>query len=361
MSDKKHPEDFDPFPFFVLEGNKVDEASYQEQYGPPYGPCGQSCNCDSCQGYRKQLRKEGPKVPYRAPKEEDPFEKAIKKVLANEPREEYREAISETACFARMWKLHPGSEEHCEMAVECELSNHCEQTYNTVIHLIQEKEANKKAIKKPSKKVAQKHELERSGRKNKYINRKLWQGKYSRIPYVYQGRPIDNIAKALFEFLGEPPHLPLDWKYGPSVTQSQHNDSIDDFILRYGDGLFVVKRHSYHMYMFQGRHLFRLWVAQRYGGNCDLCEELVNIVLRLNKLPVEKTPRGESKASRVKYRFFRQRTYLSHVNSVRNFRLALAQCKGLEYLQEKAEKLYKSDSQDNYDTLYPAEYDEHGL
>jgi hypothetical protein len=305
---------------------ELGEAERQERYGPPFGPCGLPCDCEKCTAHRAELRKEGPK-PKRPPKKKkrDAFDRAIAQVLKGEPREDWRETISETGCFAREWyDKDDGS--FCDQ-LECDLRDLCEKTWNKVEGGL----SADSRINAP----AQVRRLGKKKRKAKPKgpSRGKWKGtgKFDRVPYVDQGRQIDRVANAIYQFLGSPASLPIGWTYPVSKTKEQQESARTEFRETYGHGVFVIRRASYHQYFANGAHLLRLWVNAAGGGWADCSGELSKVILKEGKGIFEVTP---STGKKTKFRFYPYRIFLSHPRSVNEFLGALTKCPGLEYLQK---------------------------
>jgi len=154
-------------------------------------------------------------------------------------------------------------------------------------------------------------------------------GRYSRVPYVSTDRPVDLIGRQIYEFLGMPAHLPPNWYYGASKYPAQISDAKELFVQKFGSGLFIIERSSYHHYMLNGEHFMRFWVNAAYGGWMDCCVELAKTIMRTGKMDPIKTPTG---GKSNKCRFYPYRVLLSSKRSVNMFKLSLTNATGLEYL-----------------------------
>lgn len=320
-------------PLLIVPGStsakeELSEEEKQERFGPPFGPCGVPCDCSECLAYREELRREGPKPKEPpAPKKRDKFDRAISQVLRGEPREEWRETIRETACFARGW-YDEDDGSFCDQ-LECDLRSLCEKTWikvNGGLHADSRiaAPAQIRSIGKKTTKAKQKTTTTYRGK---------WKGtdKYDRVPYIDQGRQIDRVANAIYQFLGMPASLPAGWTYPKSITKEDQRIARMEFRATYGKGVFVIRRASYHQYFVNGAHLLRLWVNAAGGGWADCNEALSKLILQNGKGTFETTP---STGKATKFRFYPYRIFLSRPKSVEEFFQVLTKCPGLEYLQK---------------------------
>jgi hypothetical protein len=302
---------------------RLSEAEQQERFGPPFGPCGEPCDCEKCTAHRAKLRKEGPKPPR---KKRDAFDKAISQVLKGEPRADWRDTIKETSCFARQW-FDKDDGSFCDQ-LECDLRDLCEKTWTKVdggLHADSRINAPAQVRRLGKKKTRAK--------KPKTAAHGKWKGtsKYDRVPYMDQGRQIDRVANAIFQFLGSPASLPAGWIYPVSKTKEQQERARTEFCEMYGRGVFVIRRASYHQYFVDGAHLLRLWVNAAGGGWVDCSKRLSKVILKQGKGIFEATP---STGKKTKFRFYPYRIFLSQPGSVNEFFEALTKCPGLEYLEK---------------------------
>lgn len=267
------------------------------------------------------LRSEGPPMPQVTAAEEQAFAKAITNILKNEPRPEWRELIEDSKCFARLWREE--DESVCD-ELECDLRDLCQTTWNSIKGGYT---APQEGLGTPAR-VRQLGKKKKKGRpgKPKYQN----SGRYQRTPYVSTGRPVDLVAREIYEFLGMPSHLPPSWYYGASKTQAQVNEAKELFVSKFGSGLFVIERASYIHYMLNGEHLMRFWVNAAGGGWMDLNRDLARTVMRYGKRDPAKTPTSGRSS---KFRFYPYRVFLSSKRSVGLFKTALTNHPGLEYLR----------------------------
>jgi len=341
MADKKDNDrktnppfgDTDPAPILQTpRTQRLTEAEYQSRYGPPYGPCGVPCDCDNCRDYREELRKQGPSKPIN---KEAKYRAAIAKIISNEPREAWRDAIRKADCFVREW-FDPTDGSFCSQ-LECDLRELCQATWESVdgdLTLPGEMLAAPARVRVLGKK-------KKRGRPPGKSKKKRWQepkwegtGKYERVPYVSTGRPVDLIAQNIFEYLGMPAHLPTDWFYGPSRTQAELNQSREAFVGRFGEGLYITQRSSYHQYLLDGEHLMRLWVNAAGGGWLDCSRELSRSLLRAGTLDLVKTP---ASGRSTKFKFYPYRTFISR-KSVEDFKNALTNHEKLAHCIQKIEQ-----------------------
>lgn len=322
-------------PLFAAPKKKPEELTadeYAEQYGPPFGPCGVPCDCETCQEYRKDLREAGP-VRQAPVISRDKFHVAVEKVLASEPRSEWRTSIREARCFAKLW-FNSDDESFCS-EMDCDLRRLCQSTWEMVCGQVVTKVVDGETVTGPA-----------SAFQKRYIGGKLkpaifpkplkkdspertkWleTDKYERVPYVDLNRPVDRVARVVWKFLGEPPTL-QGWTYPPH-TRYQQEEARQQFITVYGGGILVCKRTNYHHYMYDGVHFFRLWVVSGGGGWADCNNVLSQLLLKDAKNKIEQPP----KTSKKKYKYYPYRVFLSGAPSVERFKSALVEYPGLEFL-----------------------------
>lgn len=261
---------------------------------------------------------------------------AIRDILENEPREEWKEAIQSTQCFVRLW-YDEDDKSFCT-ELECPLRRICEGAWERVlgkfyklrkghpkrianltvastdfsVELNPQKEARFARIKKPY-----------TYRKNKDL-------KYVRLDYVPSGRPIDYLAQDLWEFLGRPILLPSGWSYNSPNNDGVFENAKVAFVKKFGTILCVMKRSSYHLYYFDGEQLMRFWVNTSKGGWLDLNVDLSKIFLT-NGVNLAKAPEGSAK----KFRFFPFRFYVSKDEDLLILKEYLTKLKGMEYLKDR--------------------------
>lgn len=307
----------------------LDEDEYVLRYGPPFGPCGHPCACEQCQAFRTRLRESGPVKPI--PKiTKDDFDKAIEEVIAKEPREEWRETIRGQRCFARCW--HDEEDETYCTEMDCDLRDLCETTWELVRGGLLER-TDSESIDSPAQTRKIGTRIKRDGvlRRPPKIPKGKWKGtgKYERVPYLDQNRPIDRVAHVLWEFLGSPPALPADWSYAISKTKEQEERARSEFVAIFGTGVHVVRRASYHQYICNGYHLLRIWVNGAGGGWVDCATALSKALLSDSKNMIERTPISGRK---TKFRFYPYRVFLAKPASIERFKIALTTLPELRYL-----------------------------
>jgi len=309
----------------------LSEEEYQERFGPPFGPCGVPCDCEECEAFREELRTQGPSRPI---SKEAKYRAVIDRIISNEPRAEWREAIRNADCFIREWRDEEDS--FCD-ALDCDLRDLCQATWESIegdLTLPGE------ALSAPARVRTLGGKKKRGrppGKAHKRPKGKpKWEGtgKYERVPYVGTGRPVDLIAKDIYEYLGMPAHLPKDWYYGASKTQADLNQAKEQFVERFGAGLFAIHRTSYHQYLLDGEHLMRLWVNAAGGGWLDCSRSLSRAILKAGTLDLARTPvSGRS----TKFRFYPHRTFLSR-KTLEAFKIALTNHPELSHCLQKIEQ-----------------------
>jgi hypothetical protein len=310
---------------------ELSEEEYLAQYGPPFGPCGHPCSCRRCQDYRAQLKKQGPPVKRIPVIKRDDFDRAIEEVLAREPREEWRETIRQQHCFARCW--HDADDRSFCTEMECDLRSLCESTWEGVRGGTIERDEDDSIIVPSEYRLMGSRVLKGVLPRKSKIHRNKWKGvgKYSRVPYIDQGRPIDKIVYELWQYLGNPPSLPNGWAYLSSGTKEQEEQARNAFVAVMGNGLYVTRRASYHQYINNGYHFLRIWVNGASGGWVDCPLSLARIMLTDSKNSIEKTPESGKK---TKFRFYPYRVFISKPSSLDRLKIALTKLPGFEYLSK---------------------------
>lgn len=326
----------DMAPILTTPRNKkpeeLTEEEYIERYGPPYGPCGIPCECADCTMYRRKLRESGPAGPPRALPSRDKFSEAVEKVISSEHRVEWREAIRESHCFAKLWYSEEDRSYCSEM--DCPLRNLCQYTWESVCGGMLENRLEDHITTPPKTRRIGRKLVYKDGNKIKTRIRHKWKGtgRYDRVPYVSQGRPIDSVASVLWEMLGSPPSLPETWSFSVSKTKDQLAKAKAEFLDRFGSGLYVIRRASYHQYMLDGEHLMRIWVNAAGGGWVDCNKKLSGLLLMDDKNLIAATP---SSGKDTKYRWYPYRIFLSKDSSLERLKIALTKYTELAYLYNK--------------------------
>jgi hypothetical protein len=259
---------------------------------------------------------------------EEKFTIAISRVVKMERQPEWRDMIRETPCFAKLWR-DPDTDEYCEH-VDCDLRQLCQTTWTSVLGGLEAHELSPMVTWSPRAK------RKRPGRprKEKVTKRSKWKGtgKYNRHPYQDTGRPIDTFAKSLWEFLGQPVSLPNSWKYPISKTKEQKEEAAKIFVEEYGCGLFVIRRASYHQYLFEGKHLLRLWTNAGGGGWLDCSYYFARLLTKNGKIDLVKTPASGYK---TKFRFYPYRMFLGREKELDWVKEALKKIEGLIKITEE--------------------------
>lgn len=279
-------------------------------------------------------------------KEIDVFSLIIKKLLLGQSPA-MKLAIEGTACFARVWYSFE-DRSYCS-EVECGLRKLCETAYHQAIESVEaDIEAKDEMDGVPIlKKLSESNvdimeddftKLMLQGRKLQIKQREQQKLEsacsvvegfvkeydkskpHTRTQYVDKGRPVDLLAKALFQELQvanvnnewfqelSPFELPDHWDYCGVGSLIQRQESQRRFCASYGHGIRYSKRgSSYHVYFYNGMHLLRFWVNAAGGGwlemNPHLAEEVERTELS-HSCSITETYR---RSSREKYRFYPKR------------------------------------------------------
>jgi hypothetical protein len=325
----------DPSPLFLTPRAEkaLSEEEYMEAFGPPYGPCGVSCNCLNCVAYRRELKESGPAGTPKHIPDRDQFGPLVEKVIASEYRAEWREAIRDSACFARMWYSEVDNSYCTEM--DCPLRNICQYTWEKAQGGLVEKalngedtddEENPSPKRKKSKSkiiLVRKHgAIVKSSR---IISRKMTM----KMPYVDTGRPSDTYAKALWEYAGSPPQLTEVGYFNAEDVEKKSSNATNKFVERHGLGLFVTKNTSYHTYIFNGYPYMRLWMTAFNSCWLDCTKELSKHLFKNAKNAITAVP---VKKTGTTYRWYPYRVYIYDMEGIDRVKVALKQCRGFEFL-----------------------------
>lgn len=274
------------------------------------------------------------------------FDDVIGSVIEHEPRPEWKEAISNSQCFARQWK-DPDDNSYCSV-FSCDLRKLCEQTWEHVqygyafefsgTHPNIYRFAAKKPYKRfgpPKRKIPKKDAQAQISEKN-YHKRKFKKPLKRYLEYRPTGRPIDYIAQELYNFLDSPKPLPETFK--PFVrldnTMAQQRRVVECFIDTYGPNVRVLRRMSYHLYYFRGKRLCRLHMSSAQGGFMD-CSELLSITSYKMGLKLEKVPYLPNNPK--KYKDFTHRIYFKNRKDLKKFFPVFTRLKGLSHLRKNLE------------------------
>lgn len=156
---------------------------------------------------------------------------------------------------------------------------------------------------------------------NKVNNRRrTLDGMRERHPYVPSGRPVDDLAKKIWEMVGQPPAINNNWAYPPSRTPKEKEAAARNFRDRWGGGLVISRRINYHQFFLEGAHLMRFWTRSAGGGWLDLSPEIAQALVKLNELEVQEVPRQKDGLTHKRYRFYPHRCWISrkrHLNRLR--------------------------------------------
>ena len=262
----------------------------------------------------------------------DPFKPAIAKMEASQSPA-VRNAIAATPCFARVWYSNEDQDYCSEM--ECGLRRLCEATYHEAVESVDaEVEAQEelegietsevdglfKIIEGKGEVSAVERllraaingednvEQEDDFTKVKLQGRKLQKGSKSRktrlsTPYVSKGRHSDKLATMLAMRLA-PVELPENWMYYTVRSFDFRKIAQRRFVSKHGGGMLCSKRPSYHIYIYDGMHVLRLWVNASNVAIMDLNPHLATECERVG-LKTTVTP---PKNPRHSFNFFPKRT-----------------------------------------------------
>lgn len=256
-------------------------------------------------------------------REEDLIKEAIERAVNLQTDSAWAELILETPCFVRLWHDQE-LDEYCDL-IDCDLRKLCQSTWEKVKGGLAADEVPPTASWSPSQK--RKVGRPRTGRAVTLRSKWKGKGKYKRHQYVDQGRPVDRFAHTISELLGHPPELPDAWRYPVSKTKEQQEKAIQLFIQTFGPGAWVIRRTSYHQYLFEGQHLMRFWVGSGGGGGyLDLSRRVAKIISKIKGIDLEKSPVSGYK---TKFRFYPFRMFIGRDRDIGPVKAALAKIENL--------------------------------
>jgi hypothetical protein len=260
----------------------------------------------------------------------DQFSYAIREAIKYEVNTEVVAAIRSRPCFARLWADEKGK--ICPYPLldqyddnYCDLGEQCEATWN----LVMSGSFGPQGIPEKQKRKRGRPPKIKGGFLNILGTRERVKKNF-RVPYQNAGRPIDFIADMIWEHVGSPPSLPTNWLYPSVENKSMIERARLDFIEQYNDQLWVIKRMSYHQYIYDGLHMMRLWVQSANGGWLDTNEKLTKLLQATNKVELYEIPQSGKKS---KHKFYKKRTYVNRQIELEHIKDALT-----KYLQLNKEK-----------------------
>lgn len=262
----------------------------------------------------------------------DPFKPAIAKMEASQSPA-VRNAIAATPCFARVWYSSEDQDYCSEM--ECGLRRLCEATYHEAVESVDaevevqeelegietsevdsllkiiEGKGKISAVEKLLKAAIngeENVEQEDDFTKVKLQGRKLQKGSKPRktrlsTPYVSKGRHSDKLATMLAMRLA-PIELPENWMYYTVRSLDFRKIAQRRFVSKHGGGMLCSKRSSYHIYIYDGLHVLRLWVNAANVVIVDLNPHLAAECERVGLKTLVTPPKNP----RHSFNFFPKRT-----------------------------------------------------
>jgi len=247
----------------------------------------------------------------------DPFIEEIAKLKASQSPA-VRDTIERAPCFGRNWFIDSviATENDTDVGGicdqwDCDLRSLCELVYTRALGVEQKKEESPASYQDTQEIPPQ------TIGKNKRKKIKVKVRKYTRFPYVDQGRPIDKLATLIWELLGSPPALPDSWMFPSVKTKEDLELAPKQFRDRFGSGVMVSRRSNYHQFFRDGFHFLRLWMTAPGGGWMDISGDLAKAVLKVvPTLKIEHPPQG---MLRKRYRFYPHRVYIHRKAQVDRF------------------------------------------
>lgn len=236
--------------------------------------------------------------------EEDRFAIEIERILTVESPA-VRDTIKRTECFGHGFYIDPvdvpeGDEGGICLQTDCDLYGLCRLVWNRASDEAKAPDQTTETVKE----------------------RKVFtlDGMRERHPYVHAGRPVDDLAKNIWEMVGQPPMINNNWNYPPSRTATEKKAAAKVFTDRWGGGLVISRRINYHQYFLDGVHLLRFWTRTAGGGWLDLNPSIAKALLKLGEIDVQETPKRSDGETNRRYRFYPYRCWVSrrrHLNRLR--------------------------------------------
>jgi hypothetical protein len=216
--------------------------------------------------------------------------------------------VPKTDCFGRSWADQEGV---CPVATDCDLAKYCEHLYNEVgerIRLQNELKGLPPAVLDQvlaqKAKDALREEVE-DAKKRKLDKSKAppaapapprtpprgihkGTGKYQRLGYTYQGRPVDEALAVVLDRLGRPPVLPKNWN--PT-----------NFFKNYASlgRLVISQTASYTAFLVDGVTVMRFWTNAGTHALVDMVTELTDqvkqIITKKKGVVIAQVPDGSKK------------------------------------------------------------------
>jgi len=239
----------------------------------------------------------------------DPFVEEIDKVLMSQSPA-VRDTIGRAECFGRSWYIDPAYETDTDpdeggicQQFDCDLRSLCELVHQRSTQMDLSQEKHEEPLTAAERFVARRESKKKSP-----------DGMYERHPYIPSGRPVDKIALELWNMVGAPPAMPDAWTYPPARNKEQRTHAKRLFIDKFGDGITVSRRITYHQYFCDGAHWMRFWVRHPGGGWLDFSAALAKKVMKYCDLKLENCT---TRAQKQPHRFYPYRVHVSrqrHLN-----------------------------------------------
>jgi len=175
------------------------------------------------------------------------------------------------------------------------------------------------------------------------------------VKYVHSGRPVDVIAEDLWEFLGKPSKLPIDFRYPSASTPERKDRATTIFKKRYGKYVRVSMRYSYHRYFVHGEPLMKLWFTSVSAAWVELSEYLASLLLSLEERGV--FPAKPNKHRPKQNRLLPFKFKIANVADLDRIKAALKLHESLAYIwkDETEGPIHRSREQDLKDRMGQSE------
>ena len=141
-------------------------------------------------------------------------------------------------------------------------------------------------------------------KKNTYFNVRMTD------PYINLGRPVDLLALKIWQMVGSPPAIDTGWTYPAARTDEQLKIAKAKFTRKWGEGLVVCQRISYHQYFLNGVHWMRFWTRTHTGGWLDVNPIMAKVIFRHKEFKLHETYKRPDGTANKSFRFYPYRIHI---------------------------------------------------
>lgn len=228
---------------------------------------------------------------------DEEFDTAVKRAIEYENDPPRQEAMRNTQCFIRMYKDFEKNE-FCDAQEDCALYRECKGYWFSVVYGYCHESAHLDEIR-PLKQENNRVLRRRKPLKKPKPPKRAMRG----VEYRPSGRPVDRIAEEIWASAGKPISLPAYSRYPIGKNKELREEATKEFLKKWGYGMFVALRISYHNYILDGKPFMRLWVSTASGGWLDLNKHLSKFVARVGG-QVDDSPTSGEKWKPYPHRFW---------------------------------------------------------